>query len=78
VSLVGLARTGAEPYPSNEDARPYLSAWGMGSEHLTLQPVQVPAGPPDVVIEVSPEQQVYGPFDLPFPVMLGGVAHRQI
>jgi hypothetical protein len=50
----------------------------MGSEHLTLQPVQVPAGPPDVVIEVSPEQQVYGPFDLPFPVMLGGVAHRQI
>jgi hypothetical protein len=27
---------------------------------------------------VSPEQQVYGPFDLPFPVMLGGVAHRQI
>lgn len=78
VSLVGLARTEAQAEIPNWDTNPYLYVWEMGSEQLTLQPVQVPAGPPDEIIEVTAEQQVYGPFDLPFPVTLGGVAHRQI
>ncbi len=75
--LLMAAGSSAQPYPASADAVPALSQWGQTRLRLTLQPFEAPSGPANVVIDIEPGRQSYGPFDLPFPVTLGDVVHQQ-
>jgi hypothetical protein len=77
IPLLLAASAGAQPLWPNENSVPALYAWGDVRPRVTLQPAQAPLGPPDEVIEFELGRQTYGPFDLPFPVTLGGTTHAQ-
>jgi hypothetical protein len=86
VRVCGLACTGllvasgvgAQPLVPNGDPVPAYFGWGEGFRRPTLQPVVPPVGAPDAVIEIEPGRQIHGPFELPFPVTVGGVVHQRV